>query len=44
MYLSHCLGIGVSGPAMLISSLDDDTPHASSQAYLYFVKFRITLN
>ena len=32
MYLSHCLGIGVSGPAMLISSVDDETTLAISQA------------
>ena len=32
MYLSHCLGIGVSGPAMSICNPDDETPLASSPA------------
>ena len=32
MYLSHCLGISVSGPAMLISKPDYETPLASSPA------------
>ena len=32
MYLSHCLGIGVPGPPMLMSSPDDETRLASSQA------------